>query len=218
MKISTRDAQLLYIIGGLLLFVVLYMKVYTPMQEENAKMQSEIAYLENECKELEIQYAGMATYQAKADEYRKSVKEYVSSFPVDIKEEDIVAYLLDLMEENEIEVSNIGFGQPMEIVSFNGLMEIDGLDRSLNMVGKQITTNISAKFTYEKLKDVVNYIYNTPSQTTLESVSMSYSEQDDSLSGSFKFSRYTLSYNDAEYVPEKLPEVSIGQEDIFGAD
>lgn len=218
MKISSKDAKLLYIVGGLLVFLVLYMYVATPLQEKSAQMNSEIERLERECKELELQYTSMDTYKSKIEEYRASVKEDMKLFPADIKEEDVVAYLLNLEEVNEIDLMSIAFSEPLDIVNFNGLMEVEGADKSTKMIGQKISTIATAELTYAELKDVLQYIYDTQTQTTLETVTVVYNEEKELLNGSFDFSRYILTYEDAEYIPEELPEVPIGQEDLFAED
>ena len=218
MKISKKDAKLLYIVGGILLFAVLYMYVYKPMQDENKKMLSEIESLNREYKTLELQYAQKSMYEAKIEEYKAAMKEDMLLFPAEINEEDIIAYILNLQDAHEIEVMSIGFQEPMELVNFNGVIEVEGAEQKTKMQGQRIDTVASIEVSYEELKNVLQYIYETQTQTTLESVTLSYNEGEETLSGAMNFSRYILSYEEAEYVPEVLPEVEIGQEDPFGED
>ena len=216
MQVSTKDKKLILMISGLALFLIVYMYVFTPMQNKTAQMQSEIERLERECRELEIQNTNMQVYEEQIVEYRAAIAEMVKSFPVDVKEEDVLVYLLNLQEANEIELFSIAFNEPVNVVNFDGVMEVEGADKAVHMLGEQHSTTATAELTYAKLKAVLNYIYNTKTQTTLESVTVVYDSKNDVLNGSFDFSRYTLNYDEAEYKPEKLPEVEIGQEDLFG--
>ena len=218
MKISNKDAKLLYVVGGLLLFGIAYVYGFQPLQEKNAKLLSEIENLEKECDKLEIYYKNIDTYEAKIEEYREAVKQDLALFPADIKEEDIVVYLLNLQEANEIDLMSIEFEEPIDIVNFYGMMDVEGVDQTTRMNGQKIGTVATAELTYKELKDVLQYIYDTQTQTTLEKVTVVYDEENDTLNGSLNFARYILNYEEAEYVPEILPDVAIGQEDLFGED
>lgn len=218
MKISNKDAKLLYVVGGLLLFGIAYVYGFQPLQEKNAKLLSEIENLEKECDKLEIYYKNIDTYEAKIEEYREAVKQDLALFPADIKEEDIVVYLLNLQEANEIDLMSIEFEEPIDIVNFYGVMDVEGVDQETYMFGQKIGTVATAELTYKELKDVLQYIYDTQTQTTLEKVTVVYDEENDTLNGSLNFARYILNYEEAEYVPEILPDVAIGQEDLFGED
>lgn len=217
MKISNKDAKLLYIVGGLLLFVVVYMYVFTPLQEKSAQMKTEIESLEKECRELEIQYTSMDAYEAEIEEFRKSVSEDLKAFPADVKEEDIVAYLLNLEETNDIELMSIAINEPLQLANFVAVVNTEGVDKNVQMTAKQIGTTAMAELSYGKLKSVLKYIYDTQTVTTLEKVTVVYDSEKKLLDGVFDFSRYALSYEDAVYTPEKLPNVTIGQSDLFGA-
>lgn len=216
MQITTKDKKLILMVGGLALFLIVYSYIFRPMQEKTFQMQSEIERLERECRELEIQNTNMEAYEEQIIEYRAAIADAMKLFPVDVKEEDVMSYLLKLQDKNEIELMSVAFNEPLTVVNFDGVMSADGEDKMVHMIGQQVSTTATAELTYAKLKDVLNYIYETQTQTTLESVTVVYDSKKELLNGSFDFSRYTLNYDEAEYKPEKLPEVDLGKEDLFG--
>lgn len=216
MQITTKDKKLILMVGGLALFLIVYSYIFKPMQEKTFQMQSEIERLERECRELEIQNTNMEAYEEQIIEYRAAIADAMKLFPVDVKEEDVMSYLLKLQDKNEIELMSVAFNEPLTVVNFDGVMSADGEDKMVHMIGQQVSTTATAELTYAKLKDVLNYIYETQTQTTLESVTVVYDSKKELLNGSFDFSRYTLNYDEAEYKPEKLPEVDLGKEDLFG--
>ena len=216
MQITTKDKKLILMVGGLALFLIVYSYIFRPMQEKTFQMQSEIERLERECRELEIQNTNMEAYEEQIIEYRAAIADAMKLFPVDVKEEDVMSYLLKLQDKNEIELMSVAFNEPLTVVNFDGVISADGEDKMVHMIGQQVSTTASAELTYAKLKDVLNYIYETQTQTTLESVTVVYDSKKELLNGSFDFSRYTLNYDEAEYKPEKLPEVDLGKEDLFG--
>ena len=216
MQITTKDKKLILMVGGLALFLIVYSYIFRPMQEKTFQMQSEIERLERECRELEIQNTNMEAYEEQIIEYRAAIADAMKLFPVDVKEEDVMSYLLKLQDKNEIELMSVAFNEPLTVVNFDGVISADGEDKMVHMIGQQVSTTATAELTYAKLKDVLNYIYETQTQTTLESVTVVYDSKKELLNGSFDFSRYTLNYDEAEYKPEKLPEVDLGKEDLFG--
>ncbi len=215
MEFTTRDKKILLMVGGLGLFLIAYLYVFMPLQDTTSQMQSQIETLERECRELEIQNANMQVYEEKIVEYRAAVTEAMKQFPVDVKEEDVMSYLLKLQEKNEIELLSIAFNEPVTLMSFNGIYDKYDTDTAVHMVGQQVSTTATAEFTYAKLKEVLNYIYETKTQTTLESVTVVYDSKNQVLNGELNFSRYTLNYDEAEYTPESLPKVDLGKEDLF---
>lgn len=217
MKITTRDKKLLLFAGGLILFLVVYMYVFTPLQDQTNAMQMEIDRLERECRELESQNTDIDTYVAKIIEYRETNQEIMDMFPVAVKEEDILVYLLDLQKDNELQLFSIGLNAPVPVMEFDGVIVEDGQDKKVHMLGQQVSVSTSTEFSYEDMKKLLNYIYETKSQTTLESMSIVYDAGREMLSSSLNFTKYALSYDGAIYVPEQLPKVEIGQDNPFAS-
>jgi|GEM_PF-1347988 len=237
-KISPKELNLLLILGGVLIFVVLYTYLFTPMQAKTADMQQDIASLEQKIKELEVHSAYAAKYQEKTEEFRKNINDKLAVYPADIKEEDMVAYLLKMEDATGIDVSSVAFAPAEELTSFQGVVnqkvEIDmGSEEESEELEKlrqqgqtqEVATDmkvfrtgatVSAEMSYDYLKDTIKYIYSSAAQTTLDSISVSYSSETKKLNGSMNISRYYITYPEAVYTPEELPEVSIGVDQLFG--
>ena len=237
-KISPKELILLLILGGVLIFVILYTYVFTPLGNEVADMKQDIASMEQEIKELEVHSVYATKYQEKTEAYRKNIEEKLSVYPADIKEEDMVAYLLKMEDATGIEISSIAFAQSQELTSFQGIVnqtveinvgseeESEELEKLRQQSqNKEVTTDmkvfrtgatISAELSYDYLKDTIKYIYRSPAQATLDSVSVSYNSETNKLNGTLNISRYYITYPEAVYTPEELPAVSIGVDQLFG--
>lgn len=236
-KISPKELNLLLILGGVLIFVVLYTYLFTPMQTKTADMKQDIANLEQKIKELEVHSAYADKYKEKTEEYRNNINEKLAVYPADIKEEDMVAYLLKMENATGIDISSVAFAPAEELTSFQGVVsqtveidvgseeESEELEKLRQQSQKEVATDmkvfrtgatVSAKMSYDYLKDTIKYIYRSPAQATLDSVSVSYSSETNKLNGSLNISRYYITYPEAVYTPEELPEVSIGVSQLFG--
>jgi len=245
MKVSTKDKMLLYMVGGVLLFVVLFTFVAKPMQKQNQQMTAEITRLEQECRELELLSAGIDTYAANIEEYKNSIREDLKQFPADIKEEDIVMYLVNLQKANKVELYSISINEPEDVISFDGMVEVPVVNEEeeteeaeetaeteeavteasgelaytrMDMTGKRLSVTATSQMTYKEFKNVLKYIYATPTQTSLESVTVTYDSQGEMLNGTFDFSRYIVTYEGAVYDPEDLPDIKIGKQNVFKQD
>lgn len=236
-KISPKELNLLLILGGVLIFVVLYTYLFTPMQTKTADMKQDIANLEQKIKELEVHSAYAAKYKEKTEEYRNNINEKLAVYPADIKEEDMVAYLLKMENATGIDISSVAFAPAEELTSFQGVVsqtveidvgseeESEELEKLRQQSQKEVATDmkvfrtgatVSAEMSYDYLKDTIKYIYRSAAQTTLDSVSVSYSSETNKLNGSLNISRYYITYPEAVYTPEELPPVSIGVNQLFG--
>lgn len=69
---------------------------------------------------------------------------------------------------------------------------------------------VTGQLNYPQLKSVISYLYDSQTQTTLNSVAVSFNAETGALSGSFDISRYYVNYSEAVYTPEPLPDVALG--------
>lgn len=237
-KISPKELNLLLILGGVLIFIVLYTYLFTPLQAKTADMKQNITTIEQQIKELEVHSAYADKYQKKTEEYRNNINEKLDLYPADIKEEDIIAYLLKMENATGIDINSVAFDPAEEITSFQGIInhtvEVDlGSEEESEKfeelqqqsLSNEMTTDmkvfrkgvsIYTELSYDCLKDTIKYIYSSPAQATLDSVSVSYSSENQELDGNMNISRYYITYPEAVYTPEELPEVSIGVSQLFG--
>ena len=215
MKISKRDAQLLIILGGLLVFLALYMLVFNHFQAKSDAVAQNIATLTPQLQELENEYANLATYQNGITEYRDTVAKKLEAFPADIKEEDVMSYLITMEAQNGIKLDEITFSGTTPLDEFQGIVQKDGKDVPVTMDVFSMEAVASGQMNYSQLKSVIDYLYAGPTQSSLNSVSVSFNSETGGLTGSFDINRYYITYDGANYVPEPLPDTALGTQDPF---
>jgi len=216
MKISKRDAELLLILAGLLVFLILYLGVYNHFQTEADSVESDIAALQPQLTKLENENAHLAEYEQGITEYRTSVKDKLAAFPADIKDEDFLSYLLTMSSKVGISMESVTFDAPTLLSEFDGILEQNGTDTNATLDACRIGTVMTGQLTYKQLKSAVDYIYSSATQTSLDSVSVSFDAETSKLTGSFAVSRYYVQWPGAVYSPETLPTTSLGVSDLFG--
>ena len=216
MKIAKRDLKLLLILAGLLVFLLLYLLVFNPLQTKIDAVETRNAQLSAQVEELEAKYLRMAEYEEGIKNSREYVDETLKSFPGDVKEEDILSYLLTMESRQGIRMQSVTFNDPELVQQFNMMTQVDGQDVAVPANAYRATTVMTGTLNYPQAKNVINYLYESAKQTTLESVTLSYNAEGAKLSGSFELAKYFITFDGAEYVPERIPVVDIGLEDLFG--
>ena len=216
MKIAKRDLKLLLILAGLLVFLLLYLLVFNPLQTKIDAVETRNAQLSAQVEELEAKYLRMAEYEEGIKNSREYVDETLKSFPGDVKEEDILSYLLTMESRQGIRMQSVTFNDPELVQQFNMMTQVDGQDVAVPANAYRASTVMTGTLNYPQAKNVINYLYESAKQTTLESVTLSYNAEGAKLSGSFELAKYFITFDGAEYVPERIPVVDIGLEDLFG--
>ena len=216
MKIAKRDLKLLLILAGLLVFLLLYMLVFNPLQTKTDAVEARNAQLSAQVEDLEAKYLRMAEYEDGIKNSREFVKETLKSFPGDVKEEDILSYLLTMEARQGIRMQSVTFNDPELVQQFNMMTQVDGQDVAVPANAYRATTVMTGTLNYPQAKNVINYLYDSDKQTTLKSVTLSYNAEGGKLLGTFELAKYFVNFDGAEYVPERVPVVDIGLQDLFG--
>ena len=216
MKIAKRDLKLLLILAGLLVFLLMYLLVFNPLQTKISDVKAENAQLSAQVEDLEAKYLRMAEYEDGIKASREFVRETLKSFPGDVKEEDILSYLLTMEARQGIRMESVTFIKPELVQQLNMMTQVDGQDVAVPANAYRATTVMTGTLNYPQAKNVINYLYDSDKQTTLERVTLTYNSETGKLAGTFELSKYLINFDGAEYVPERVPVVDIGLKDLFG--
>ena len=102
-KLPARDAKLLLYFIGVAVLLLVYNYQFIPSQEENSRMEQEVNALIVQKGQLELMNRQKETYQSKIEEMQTKIDEVVAQYPVEIRQEDGLAYAIEL-EEKEKEI------------------------------------------------------------------------------------------------------------------
>ena len=216
MKIAKRDLKLLLILGGLLVFLLLYMLVFNPLQSKISAVKAENAQLSARVEDLEAKYLRMAEYEEGIKTSSETVKEILKNLPGDVKEEDILSYLLTMESRQGIRMESVTFNDPELVQQFKMMTQVDGQDVAVPAGAYRASTVMTGSLNYPQAKNVINYFYKSDKQTTLENATLTYNAQSGKLTGTFQLAKYFVNFDGAEYVPERVPVVDMGLQDLFG--
>ncbi len=217
MKISKNEARLLIVLGGILLFVVLYFVVNNRVLESTEEVEAELASIQPQLLELEALYADRATYLSEIESDKLYAAEQLAQYPAGIRPQDIIVWTLDLEEAVDFDVDTLTFGEAQLVAEFPAYVSVDGADVHTDLSAYKTTSNATGQLSYEQLKSSIDYIYATKEKTALDSVSISYDAETSKLAGNFVISKFFITYPQAEYQESQMPLVPIGTDELFGS-
>jgi hypothetical protein len=216
MHISKRDANLLLILLGIILFVAGYFTVYNPYQKKTEALLAEIAALRPTLSELQVFEGSLDKYKAGIDELEGKIASETERYPTDVRPEDFIMYAIDMEEKIELDVTSLEFAQPVLISQFDGIKR-DGEQYSVTpLAAYAYGTTANCSLSYEELKALIQLVDETPLCTKLDSVSVSFDTENGGLTGSVVLDKYFITSGSDPYVPTKVPDVDLGTDDLFG--
>jgi hypothetical protein len=113
-------------------------------------------------------------------------------------------------------MESVTFNEPELVQEFNMMTQVDGQDVAVPAGAYRASTVMTGSLNYPQAKNVINYFYESDKQTTLENATLTYNAESGKLTGTFQLAKYFVNWDGAEYVPEHVPVVDMGLQDLFG--
>ena len=217
MTISKRDAKLLLILLGIVIFIVAYLAVYNPYISRTEEIQAEISGLQPSLTELSEYHGKLDTYRAGAEKARQTIEEELEKYPVSVRPEDYVMYAITLEKEIGLDIDSIAFTAAKPMLSLRlPYQSGNGQYAFRDVTAYQSGMNISFSLDYLQLKRAIDYIAATRHRTSLDTVSISFNPENGKLLGTATVKKYFISAGDEPYEATRVPSVPIGTDNLFG--
>ena len=166
-------------------------------------LQMQITAMEKKIAE-NLQYADI---QDKLDEAKAELEasrlDLYQVFPVDMKEEDQIMYVLYLETLFKEEI----------FFSFNKPATLMQLSDGSNLQVLELVVNY--KTTYQGFKDMVDYLATDSRVASVQEATIDYDAENDVAQGYVKLWLYLLDNDDVEYVRPDVAVPEIGKDNIF---
>jgi len=217
MNISKRDTKLLLILFGIIIFILCYFLVYLGYSEQNENLEDDIQDANLEYTRLRAFEREVAGYSAEMSGFVDFILESQAEYPIDIRAEDLIMYVVGLRESVEVSTGGITFIQPIEVMTVQGIIENEQGGYFFNPRKAYRTgVNLNCSLTYQQLKDLVHFVYNDSRKTSIHSISLSYNASTGLLFGNMVINKNFLSAYDMDYVAAQIPDMEIGLPNPFG--
>lgn len=195
--------SVLLLVGAVLIFVLQYLPAKVAYEQEQASLQNQI-------NTMTIQIAENRKYAsadpAKLEESTKAImasrEELYSKFPVEMKEEDQIMYMLYLEEKFGREVV-FSFADEIPIVQLSDGAQMQGLTIAFDFVT-----------TYKGFKNMVKELATDSAITSVRYAVMQYDAASDQVVGQLIVTRYIMA-DGRDYLAPVVDKPTIGKENIY---
>lgn len=216
MKISKKDAKLLLVLLGIVIFIAGYLGVYSRYVAKTEALQAQISELKPQLEQLREYDAKRAEYEASSKAAQDYVLEQTARYPTTVRQEDQLLYAISLRDQVGAKIGSVGFADPAAVTDLTGIRDNGGKSEFVPLSAYVSNMTVNCSLSYDQMKKLVDFLYATPACTTLESLSVSYDAETASLTGSVSVNQYSVRAADDPYVAAKVPGVTLGAPDPFG--
>ena len=211
-KISKRDANLILIVTGAIIFVLALVFVYSDFNDRADLLDRESEGLRIRLSELKALEADVPMYNEKIREYAELSAQELSNYAQFVRTEDLIMYAVMLEDEMQLDISSASFTDPTLISEFSLPSEDGPVDYSAYSVSMTINTRMS----YADMKDAITRVYATQDRTLLESLAIVFNSETGGLSGTITLSKVFILGGPYTYTPTRVPDGPLGKPNPFG--
>lgn len=220
MKITKRDANMLIMLLGIILFVGVYFGVYNTFQTKADKVRSEIAALTPRLETLRGYYNSLDTYRAAIEADGEFIRDEMKHYPEEVRTEDFIMYAVKLESRTGMKIQSASFAEPEHLFDFSSVEKDPAAAsgyRPVTLGAWRADMSVTGMFSYDAFKSALAYIYDENSyRTAVDSVTVSYDAESGGLSGSIGLQKFYIADGDYTYAPTVVPARPLGNSNLFG--
>ena len=220
--LNNQKIFLYVVLVGLLGFLAFYMLVYKKLEEDTATLHSQNVTLNERVTELKEVYDNIEAYEASTEIMSAAIKEVLSSYPADVREEDALVVAVDTLNKAHVEYSSITINDKEEVGKIDAetvaKAEIPEYTEEISVFKRSVSYVNSTD--YINLKAIIGTILDYGGKKTIENIVYSKSEEEDKedgfITGTIVVTDFVAEGTGAEYTAPKLKEYEAGLYDLFG--
>lgn len=211
MKISSVKwiIAILLVIVGVVALIYVYSSQYSPVIEQNEKLERDIKLSETTLSSLSYYDVNKEKFIAETEQMKKDVEKILSVFPTQIKIEDEIIYSGYLEKQLGYKVGALTVGSDYSLYSMSS---------GHTLCAQYITVPYSANYKgFKTMIDFFNDENKTGNKYPASIVSISVQLNDGMISGNMILRRYYVLGQTSEYIPPEIPDgaVIVGIDKIF---
>ena len=192
----------LLLIGAVLVYVLQYLPAKTAYETEKASLQNMIGTMQVQIAENQKYAPVQDQLEDAAKAVEESRKELYSKFPVELKEEDQIMYMLYLEEK---------FGREV-VFSFAEEIPMLGLSDGAQLQG--VTFGFDFVTSYAGFKNMVQELATDSVITSVRYATMQYDSASDLMMGQLIVTRYVMA-DGREYEAPVVTTPTVGKDNIY---
>ncbi len=219
LAISDRDKKLLVYVFAILIVFLAYFVGYQKLSADLETSQKQVVELTKKKKDLTAKNNNRAQYESDTANYKNENVKLLDEFGTGLSQPEAIAFLNKVENITGVWIKSVSFAQPTAIYTFGAKASsnpsaTDKTAYNTDMVGYKTTLNLAYEGDYEQWNTLMSYINTYQTKNTIDSISASYSETSDTVSGAITVSMYYITGKDREFT-EPVFDVKTGTDNIF---
>ena len=221
LSISEKDKTLLCVVGCL---IVVFLSWFYGFKNFNAKTEA----LERECAALQTKYNNLKDkaenkkmYEEDTVTYTYAFDETLNKYATGASQKDTLIFVSELEVNTGIWAKNVTLNESELIHTFGQITSSNpdktGKVYTTDLKGYKKSTTYAYECTYEELKAVLEYFETYETRYTIDSISMSYNEEEAVVSGSLTVSQYIITGEDRIFEELELDDIQTGTDNLFSS-
>ena len=217
MKLGNKEKNLIKGLIGIVLAVLVWMFVASPIKEKKEALAAENESLKVTKDEYEAINAQKAKYEQGMTKLQAEREELLEFYPSGMLREDEIMYWANMERANAGQLI-------LESIAMDNLQEVvvDGAPSSEEEGATQLhlykaPVNYGFKSTYDGLKGMVDYVFAQNDKKSVETVSAAYNQETGNLEGTLSMNMYYMVGTGKDHTPATIPSVPTGVSNVFNA-
>ncbi len=215
MKLGNTEKNLIKALIGVVIAVLVWMFVASPIKDKKEALAAENAELKVKKEEYEAINAQKAKYEEGMTALQNEREELLESYPAGMLREDEIMYWANMERANTGQLA-------LENIGMSGLQEVfvDGQTPSEEEGATQLhlykaPVNYTFKSTYAGVKGMTDYVFAQNDKKSIEGLSVAYNEETGNLEGSIDVNMYYMVGTGKDHTPATIPSVPTGVSNVF---
>lgn len=216
MKLGNKEKNLIKGLIGIVLAVVVWMFVASPIKEKKEALAAENETLKVTKDEYEAINAQKAKYEEGMSALQAEREELLEDYPSGMLREDEIMYWANMERANagQLALENIAMDALQEVY-VDGAPEGEEGATQLHLYKAPVTYGF--KSTYEGLKGMIDYVFAQNDKKSIEGVTASFNTETGNLEGNLNMNMYYMVGTGKDHTPATIPSVPTGITNPFRA-
>ncbi len=224
MKITDRDKRLLCVLGAVIIVFCAYYFGFRILTDKTNETEETIRTLNTEYNSLRLMLANAEKYTEDTVMYNEMYDTLLDKYDSGYSQEYSIMFLKEIEDRTGAWINQAGLAQTESIYTFGEVTTSNPYAEEGTQVyhsdytGYKTTLTLTYQATYEQFKDMVDFINNYKYKCTIDSISMSYTQETDTVSGSLVLTQYAIAGGDRTFNNVSMGPVLDGTDNIFNSE
>lgn len=220
LAISELDKLLLCLVGSALLVFLAWYFGFRNLNDKTAALESEISTLQVKYDDLSAKKSNAKKYAQDTEGYDLLCDAWLSRFDSGFSQKATLIFTSNLEAELGVWMRTVNMPDAALIYTFGQIQSSNPSSTgstvyNTDMKGYKKTVTYSYECDYDTFKDMLAYILDYDTIYTIDSVTCSYNEEDELMTGNITISQYAITGSDREYYEPEIDSIDLGTENLF---